>query len=181
VLRGFKRTKNQPGFEIINVKAWDYPALIEAYKTASQVAREEHVPVLVHVEEVTQPQGHSTSGSHERYKSDDRLKWEGEYCCITSSEHGLKRRSLPNRLNSTKLKRMPRQPSVPLRKKAWEEYQSPIKQQKEEMMALLDSLKSAHSSIARLEEIQKNLKRKSSPIRKDVISSGKAGTGSRER
>src|SRR5690625_1548520 len=65
-LRGFKRTKRQPGFEILTVKAWDYVELLEAYRKAESVAREEHVPVLVHVEEVTQPQGHSTSGSHER-------------------------------------------------------------------------------------------------------------------
>ncbi len=173
VLRGFKRTKNQPGYEIINVKAWDYPALIDAYKTASQVAREEHVPVLVHVEEVTQPQGHSTSGSHERYKSDDRLKWEGEYCCIRQFRTWIEKEKLADPAELDKIEKDAKAAVRAAQKKAWEEYQSPIKQQKEEMMALLDSLKAAHSSNAKLEEIQKNLKRKSSPIRKDVVSSGR--------
>src|SRR5699024_3609491 len=75
-LGGFQRTKSEKGFEILNVKGWNYPALLETYEKAAGVARKEHVPVLVHVEEVTQPQGHSTSGSHERYKSDERLRWE---------------------------------------------------------------------------------------------------------
>src|SRR5210317_2083816 len=80
-LKGFQRTKEQKGFEIIVVKGWDYLALIEAYNKASTLAREEHVPVLVHVTELTQPLGHSSSGSHERYKSKSRLEWEQKYDC----------------------------------------------------------------------------------------------------
>ena len=80
-LKGFQRTDDRPGFEIIQVKGWDYLALIEAYAFASRVAREEHVPVLVHVIELTQPLGHSSSGSHERYKSKERLEWEDAFDC----------------------------------------------------------------------------------------------------
>ena len=80
MLSGFKRNEGEnQGCEIIKVKAWDYPALMEAYAKAEQFARQESVPVVIHVTEVTQPQGHSTSGSHERYKSDDRLSWESEF------------------------------------------------------------------------------------------------------
>ena len=82
VLKGFQRDENNPGFEIFKVKGWDYPALCEAYEQAAKICREEHVPVLIHITEMTQPQGHSTSGSHERYKSDERLTWEEEYDCI---------------------------------------------------------------------------------------------------
>ena len=81
-LKGFSRDENSQGFEIIKVKGWDYPALIEAYGRAEKLARVEHVPVLVHVTELTQPQGHSTSGSHERYKSEDRLAWEQNHDCL---------------------------------------------------------------------------------------------------
>jgi len=81
-LKGFSRDENTQGFEIIKVKGWDYPALIEAYGKAEKLARVEHVPVLVHVTELTQPQGHSTSGSHERYKSEDRLAWEQNHDCL---------------------------------------------------------------------------------------------------
>ncbi|MDZ7682322.1 MAG: thiamine pyrophosphate-dependent enzyme [Fodinibius sp.] len=89
VLAGFQRTEEQEGLEILTVKAWDYPALMETYAEAERIAREEHVPVLVHVKEVTQPQGHSTSGSHERYKSDERLEWEEEYCCLNKTRQWL--------------------------------------------------------------------------------------------
>lgn len=81
-LKGFSRDENTQGFEVIKVKGWDYPALIEAYGKAEKLARTEHVPVLVHVTELTQPQGHSTSGSHERYKSEDRLAWEQNHDCL---------------------------------------------------------------------------------------------------
>ncbi|MBC7654996.1 MAG: transketolase, partial [Oligoflexus sp.] len=76
ILKGFQREEGKPGFEIFKVKGWDYPALCETYEKAIKVCREEHVPVLIHVTEVTQPLGHSTSGSHERYKSKERLEWE---------------------------------------------------------------------------------------------------------
>ena len=81
-LAGFQRTDEKPGFEIFTTKGWDYAHLCETYEKAVQLAREEHVPVLVHVQEVNQPQGHSTSGSHERYKSADRMEWEKSYDCI---------------------------------------------------------------------------------------------------
>ena len=81
ILKGFQRDKKHNGYEILKVNGWDYPALIETYQKASKIAREEHVPVMIHVVELTQPQGHSTSGSHERYKSDDRLIWEKEQDC----------------------------------------------------------------------------------------------------
>ena len=79
ILKGFQRDEKGAGFEIICVKGWDYPALIEAYQKAEKTAREEHVPCLIHVSDMTQPQGHSTSGSHERYKSADRLQWEIDF------------------------------------------------------------------------------------------------------
>lgn len=81
-LAGFQRTATEKGFEILTVKGWDYQALLETYQKAEKICREEHVPVMVHVQEMTQPQGHSTSGSHERYKSKERLAWEAEHDCI---------------------------------------------------------------------------------------------------
>ena len=81
ILEGFQRDEEDAGYEILNVKGWDYPALVNCYEKAGQIARLEHVPVLVHVEELTQPQGHSTSGSHERYKKTERLQWEKENDC----------------------------------------------------------------------------------------------------
>lgn len=81
-LAGMQRTEDKPGYEIFTTKGWDYAHLVQTYEKAVKIAREEHVPVLVHVQEVNQPQGHSTSGSHERYKSEERLKWEHDFDCI---------------------------------------------------------------------------------------------------
>ena len=83
ILKGFQRDANGEGFEIYKVKGWDYPALCQVYQEAIATCRAEHVPALIHVTELTQPQGHSTSGSHERYKSAERLAWEQEYDCLT--------------------------------------------------------------------------------------------------
>lgn len=82
ILKGFQRDDENQGYEILQVKGWDYADLVATYEKASQIAREEHVPVLIHVIELTQPQGHSTSGSHERYKDTDRLDWENDFDCI---------------------------------------------------------------------------------------------------
>jgi len=82
VLKGFKRDKNSKGFEIFKVKGWDYVELMKTYEKAEKICRNEHIPVIIHVNELTQPLGHSTSGSHERYKSEERLNWEMDYDCI---------------------------------------------------------------------------------------------------
>jgi len=82
ILKGFQRDENNNGYEIFVVEGWNYSQLVDIYSKASKIAREEHVPVIIHVKELTQPQGHSTSGSHERYKSKDRLNWEKEHDCV---------------------------------------------------------------------------------------------------
>ncbi|HZY80914.1 MAG TPA: thiamine pyrophosphate-dependent enzyme [Cyclobacteriaceae bacterium] len=82
ILEGFQRNETDKGFEIFTVKGWDYEGLCDVYRRAEKVCREQHVPVIIHVNEMTQPQGHSTSGSHERYKSKERLKWEADFDCI---------------------------------------------------------------------------------------------------
>ena len=82
ILKGFQRDENHDGYEILIVNGWDYVQLIEVYQKAGEIARTTHVPVLIHVKELTQPQGHSTSGSHERYKDLERLQWEKEFDCI---------------------------------------------------------------------------------------------------
>jgi len=79
VLKGFQRDEKGEGLEIFKVKGWDYPGLCETYEKAAMISREQHIPVLIHVTEMTQPQGHSSSGSHERYKSTERLAWAKEY------------------------------------------------------------------------------------------------------
>lgn len=173
VLRGFKRTKSEPGFEILKARAWDYEELIQVYNEAQTIAREEHVPVLVHVEEVTQPQGHSTSGSHERYKSDERLKWENEYCCINQFKNWIIKEGISKKNRLNKIEKEADEIVKQAQKTAWEAYLNPIKQEKEELMALLDSAVASHSDLDDLKEYQTQLKRKTRPNRKDVISTAR--------
>jgi 2-oxoisovalerate dehydrogenase E1 component len=87
-LKGFEKKEKQPGFIILTAKGWDYPELIRIYEEGIKICREEHTPVLFHITELTQPQGHSTSGSHERYKSKERLEWEKEFDGIKKCANG---------------------------------------------------------------------------------------------
>ena len=90
ILKGFQRENGSNGYEIFVVNGWDYVQLMDVYAKAAKVAREEHVPVLIHVKELTQPQGHSTSGSHERYKTQERLQWERDYDCIVKMREWIR-------------------------------------------------------------------------------------------
>ena len=82
ILKGFQRDEKGEGYEIFKVRGWDYPGLCETYEKAIKICRDQHIPVIIHVTEMTQPQGHSTSGSHERYKDKARIAWENEYDCM---------------------------------------------------------------------------------------------------
>ena len=172
-LRGFKRTKQEPGFEIINVKAWDYPALLEAYETASKTARDEHVPVLIHVEEVTQPQGHSTSGSHERYKSEERLKWEEEYCCNDQFRSWIIKEKITTAKVLDTIEEEADKAVKDGQKAAWSAFQEPIKSQKNDLLDYIGKLTEAHPEISSIAEYEKELKRKPNPMRRDVLSAAR--------
>ena len=172
-LRGFKRTKKQPGFEIFNVKAWDYPALIKTYEEASKIAREEHVPVLVHVEEVTQPQGHSTSGSHERYKSDERLKWEEDYCCNDQFREWILSEGIAEANDLDKIEKEADKEVKERQKAAWNSFQEPIKRDKDKLLKLIEDLKGEAKNPDKMDEFLTTLKRKPNPMRRDVISTAR--------
>jgi 2-oxoisovalerate dehydrogenase E1 component len=173
VLEGFRRTEKEDGFEIFNVKAWDYEELIATFNEAQIIARQEHVPVLVHVEEVTQPQGHSTSGSHERYKTDNRLEWEDEYCCIRQFKKWIVKEGISTKAKLNALEKEAEIEVKETQNKAWQSYQEPIKQEKEELISLMSSLQNAHQDLKKLSELQTQLKRKTRPIRKDVVSTAR--------
>ena len=173
VLRGFKRTKKEPGFEIITVNAWDYEGLIDVYHEAETIAREEHVPVLIHVEGVTQPQGHSTSGSHERYKSDDRLEWEEEHCCINKFRDWIIAEEMATESELDDLNEKVKEEVIKAQKEAWKDFQDPIIEEKEKVLSLLSGLIESHNNLERLEELHSHLKRKTSPVRRHVIATGR--------
>lgn len=167
ILKGFQRDEKGQGYEIFTVNGWDYAALCNTYQKAGKIAREEHVPCLIHVRELTQPQGHSTSGSHERYKSKERLAWEQENDCIKRfrewiiAEHLATAEELDALENESKI-----QVNVS-KKNAWENYLNPIKQELSEAGNLLQTLANATGNT-QVSELSNSLLQLSEPIRKDI-------------
>lgn len=168
-LRGFKRTQKETGFEIFTVKAWDYEELITVYNEAETIAREEHVPVLIHVEDVTQPLGHSTSGSHERYKSDERLEWELKNCCVTRFREWIISEEISDEPELDLIDEEAREEVLREQKKAWEAFQSPLLNERAEVLKLLGKAANEHPDIAKLKDLHSSLTRKNKLIRRDMI------------
>jgi len=173
-LKGFARTADRPtGIEIFTAKAWDYPQLVKVYKEGVDLCRNEHVPVLFHITECTQPQGHSTSGSHERYKSKERLEWEKEYDCIVKFKQWIIAEKLADESTLAEIEANADQKVKDARKKAWNNFQKPIVKMKQELQSIVQISDCHCEKIARVEEVMNELDRISDPVRKDVISSAK--------
>jgi pyruvate/2-oxoglutarate/acetoin dehydrogenase E1 component/TPP-dependent pyruvate/acetoin dehydrogenase alpha subunit len=172
ILKGFQRDKNGKGFEIIKVKGWDYPALIEAYENAEKIARKEHVPVLVHVIEMTQPQGHSTSGSHERYKSKERLQWESDFDCIDLFKEWIVSNSISNTEELDTLRAEIKKEVSKQKNTAWKAYQSPILSELSLATQLLDELINESSNGVFIKSIKEKLEfdAKLNPHRRNIFS-----------
>ncbi|NND93781.1 MAG: transketolase [Flavobacteriales bacterium] len=172
-LSGFQRTKEKKGFEIFVVKGWDYPGLIKTYEKAVRLAREEHVPVLVHVVEVTQPQGHSTSGSHERYKSPERLQWETDYDCIEQLKKWILEFRYQDKLIASEeqldeIRKEAKKHVKAEQKEAWKEYTTSIEIEKNEVLGLLQSLIANSEHNGALQVIYDELRAAMDVLRKDV-------------
>ena len=169
ILKGFQRDENANGYEIIRVKGWDYPELVSAYERASQIARTEHVPVLIHVYQLTQPQGHSTSGSHERYKNADRLSWEAEYDCIAQ----MKKWMLENNMATTEeleaIDEQAKKDVLEGKKAAWSAYVNPIKDEQKELVALLTGIAAQSPNKVFIDKFINDLAGIKEPIRKDLL------------
>ncbi|TDS12219.1 alpha-ketoacid dehydrogenase subunit alpha/beta [Sphingobacterium paludis] len=140
-LRGFQRDGNGNGIEIFKVRGWDYPALCEVYEQAARIAREEHIPCLVHVTEITQPQGHSTSGSHERYKSTDRLAWEGDFDCNLKMRDWLLQSGIAKEDELTQIEKESKELVRNEQRRAWADYHKTIQKDLDEAIELLIQIK----------------------------------------
>lgn len=138
ILKGFQRDENGKGFEIFKVKGWDYPGLCEVYEQAAKICREEHVPVLVHVTEMTQPQGHSTSGSHERYKSKERLTWEDEFDSIAQMRQWMLETGIASEAQLSEMEEGVRKQVRNEQKRAWLDYNKTLKADVEEAIGMLE-------------------------------------------
>jgi pyruvate/2-oxoglutarate/acetoin dehydrogenase E1 component/TPP-dependent pyruvate/acetoin dehydrogenase alpha subunit len=162
VLKGFQREpRSKSGYDIYTVKGWDYPALCETYIAAATITRKEHVPALIHVTELTQPQGHSTSGSHERYKSAERLTFEVEYDGIRKMREWVIAQGISN---AEELDAMEREDVAAVRdaqRRAWDAYRAPIDAEVREALAILDRLGA--------QELRNELQRNQAPYRRDAV------------
>jgi pyruvate/2-oxoglutarate/acetoin dehydrogenase E1 component/TPP-dependent pyruvate/acetoin dehydrogenase alpha subunit len=170
LLEGFRRPPGEccDGFDIYVVKGWDYPALIDAYQKAAQVARCEQMPSLVHVSELTQPQGHSTSGSHERYKTKERLAWEAEFDCLKKFRQWIIAQRIATPAELEVMEDEDRHSVEAERQRAWQAYQEPILQERQELSGLLARLSQEASGVAQLEAIKTKLVSSPAPLRREL-------------
>ena len=168
VLSGFQRNDEELGYEILTAKAWDYNQLIATYERAEKIARNEHVPVIVHVEEVTQPQGHSTSGSHERYKSKKRLEWEVEYCCLAQFRRWILAKKIANSTQLDEIEAKALKSVNEGKAKAWAAYINPIKEEKAFVLAKVSELKTELKN-EKLQDLERKLRNTSIATRKDIL------------
>lgn len=130
ILKGFQRDEEDKGYEILVVNGWDYAALMDTYEKAGALARREHCPVLIHVVELTQPQGHSTSGSHERYKSEERLKWEKEHDCNLKLRNWIIENDFATEDQMVDLEKQIKKTVRNAKQKAWNAYLKPMMEKK---------------------------------------------------
>jgi pyruvate/2-oxoglutarate/acetoin dehydrogenase E1 component/TPP-dependent pyruvate/acetoin dehydrogenase alpha subunit len=176
ILKGFERDANLPpeeaerGYNLYSVRAWDYPALIETYLSAAEIAREYHIPSLVHVTEMTQPQGHSTSGSHERYKSPERMKFEEEFDCVRKMREWMIEQRVISDPELVTLEKADHDAVEGIRKLAWDAYLAPIIEERNQVMDMLDEITGSSGHASELSQIRERLANLPSVARRDVHS-----------
>ncbi|MBV6400972.1 MAG: 1-deoxy-D-xylulose-5-phosphate synthase [Anaerolineales bacterium] len=169
LLEGFQRnSESKNGYDLYRVKAWDYPALIETFRAASETAREEHVPALVHVTEVTQPQGHSTSGSHERYKSAERLKFEEEFDGVHKMKTWMLANKIATEIEFKQWESEDYEIVENIRKIAWDSFLNPILEERGQVMDMLDEIAGSSSHAEALSRLRERLAGLPSVARRDV-------------
>jgi len=173
ILKGFQRNQDEKGYEILRIKGWDYANLVETYQEAASIAREEHVPVLIHVSELTQPQGHSTSGSHERYKDKNRLNWEIERDCNLKMRAWMIETGLATNENLTELERVIKREVRDGKKRAWDAFLRPILREREELSAILSRLATSSKNSEFILKAKSSLLSLEEPTRKDILSTAR--------
>tara|TARA_B100000212_G_scaffold105385_1_gene78087 strand:- start:1922 stop:4336 length:2415 start_codon:yes stop_codon:yes gene_type:complete len=171
VLKGFQRDEKGEGFEIFRVKGWDYAGLVETYEKAEKLAREKHIPSIVHVVDMTQPTGHSTSGSHERYKSKERLQWEQDFDCLVQFKKWIVDNKIATEDELNNISKEVKDFVKQAKKEAWSEYQTPLKSELNELFDILKPI-SEKCEINELDKWTSDLKQSASfgLFRRDFLS-----------
>ncbi|WP_203256819.1 alpha-ketoacid dehydrogenase subunit alpha/beta [Hyunsoonleella ulvae] len=173
ILKGFQRDKDNKGFEILRVKGWDYANLVETYMEAGAIARNEHVPVIIHVTELTQPQGHSTSGSHERYKTGERLQWESEHDCNKKMREWIIENNIATNETLIDIERTIKREVKQQKNKAWNTFLAPIEKEKNELVSLMQGLSKSSTNGVFISKLKESLETINEPTRKDILSHGR--------
>lgn len=168
-LAGFQRSPEEPGLEIIRVKGWDYESLCKAYRHASGIARKEHIPSLVHVEELTQPQGHSTSGSHERYKSKQRLAWEKDYDCNLKMREWILENGFATAQELDAIEDRAKEKAKAAKNEAWKAFRTEIDAEFNEVLPLIMQAAEQSRQQEAILEIHEQLKKTLNPIRQHAV------------
>jgi len=180
ILGGFQRDEANKGLEIFRVNGWDYVKLLDTYKKAAKVSREEHVPVLIHVQELTQPQGHSSSGSHERYKSEERLEWEQKYDCNKKFREWILEFELTDTDGNTvkfvedetvllELEKKAKKEVLQAKKDAWNAFLTPLQNEQKELLLLLDAVAETSANKNFILKLRNDLATVFTPSRKETI------------
>lgn len=169
ILKGYQRDKDAKGYEILRVKGWDYSDLIATYEKASLIAREEHVPVLIHVNELTQPQGHSTSGSHERYKDADRLAWEKDFDCIRQMKLWMIAINIASPEEIAEIDLKAKNEVLEGKKAAWNAFINPIIQDQKELVKLLEKVAVSSENKDNILKQISELNSIKSPLKKEIL------------
>ena len=170
ILKGFQRNEHDKGYEIFRVDGWNYPELMDTYQRAAKVSRKEHIPVMIHVQELTQPQGHSTSGSHERYKNKERLAWEAEYDCNVQMRKWIIENNIATDEELTAAEREIKKAVREGKKAAWSAFINPIFSESKEAINLLDQLASTSLNGVFIRKLKHDLEAIDEPLRRDLLS-----------
>lgn len=173
ILKGFQREDGTNGYEIFKVRGWDYVALCETYEKAIDVCRREHVPILIHVTEMTQPQGHSTSGSHERYKSKERLAWENEHDCLLQMRKWMVESAIATEEQMDELEAAAKKHVREVQREAWNELAGEINEEINQVSTLIEQLATQSQNSVKLKDVVSELKATVDPGRKDAVSAGR--------
>jgi pyruvate/2-oxoglutarate/acetoin dehydrogenase E1 component/TPP-dependent pyruvate/acetoin dehydrogenase alpha subunit len=175
ILKGFEREPCmeedcERGYDLYQVRGWDYPALIETYQNAAEIARKYHIPQLVHVIDVTQPQGHSTSGSHERYKNPERLKFEEEFDCVKKMRAWMIENRVVSESELSNVEKEGYETVEGIRKAAWEAYLDPILEERAQVTDMLDEIAGSSPHASELNDIKERVSALPAPLRRDIHS-----------
>lgn len=172
ILLGFKRRNNREnGFDIYSVRGWDYPQLYRTFLTAAESVRLKHIPAIVHVMELTQPQGHSTSGSHERYKPKDRLKWEREHDCLRKMREWIIHESMATSKELNEIEDCEKKHVLDARDRSWKAFRDPIEIERWALIEIIKEILSYSSTPECLNEVYQSLQRIKHPNRRDLMAS----------